>query len=640
MRKPIAAAIGMVIAGTATAGASSLLDSTPFAEREPARVSVDRVNLWPFFYYQAPSWSLLWPIVDRREDGHAVRPIYSIYGQELYVLWPLSAFDFAKREHRILTAWWKPGEAIVFPFYFYEKDNYWLAIPVAGKGKDWYSIVPPIWVRWYEGPDKNSFIAMPVYYRRDGADSECSVGLYLYWQSMHGNQFCQSVCFPLWWREETPDEIYMHALPLFFHGRTPKENWWTIPPLLYSRRDEKSLTRMILPAYFYSRDEQSALLITPLFGTLMGENVKRVITPLVSWSRRGDDRFVNLLGPILNHAWNEKTGFDRKDIAWPFMTFKREGKETTNSILPLVHYRADEHGYRCISAVSSGRRDDGSGFLNALGLLFHRSWKPKEHEHCTHVCWPFFVRERSDRKFEIYSFPLFRYARDERGKEAFFLWPLYSCRLGKDGSIRQSFLGLCKREYEPRYKSHYRFRPELLKGPPAPRTSAWIFPLGWYLNEIGYEENASVEIPPALRNEAGDKIDQDKAKASPDAWNSFAQKRWKPYDYTKRAAFPFWESESKAGISSHAELLFYLYRSEWTAATGHSPEKTRRSILWRVMRCEKAGEDLSLDVFPFITYDVRPAEKITQFSVFWRLFRKRAEGGKTSLDVLGIPVRR
>ena len=63
--------------------------------------------------------------------------------------------------------------------------------------------------------------------------------------------------------------------------------------------------------------------------------------------------------------------------------------------LPLVYYTSDEHGYKSISAVSSGRRDDGSGFFNVLGLLFHRGWKSKENETYTHVCWPLYARGQS-----------------------------------------------------------------------------------------------------------------------------------------------------------------------------------------------------------------------------------------------------
>ncbi len=106
---------------------------------------------------------------------------------------------------------------------------------------------------------------------------------------------------------------------------------------------------------------------------------------------------------------------------------------------------------------------------------------------------------------------------------------------------------------------------------------------------------------------------------------------------TQTLHFPFWSSESKAGLSSRAkELLFFLYRSEWNAASGAAPREDAAGVLWRVVRYEKTGEDVSLDVFPFITYDARP-QKLAQFSVFWRLFRKRTEGGRTTLDVFGIP---
>jgi len=640
MKRPCRAAGVALFLATTPAFASSLLDSTPFAERPQAAASVDRVNLWPFFYYQDPSWSLLWPIVDRREDGHAVRPLYATYGEERYVLWPLSAFDFKKHEHRVLTAWWSSAKTIVFPFYFSEENNYWLAIPVAGRGRDWYTIAPPLWVRWRKGADGEGFFTPLLFHARGNTGYACVSALYLYTQEMHKDKFSQTVCFPLWLWTEAPDRTYMHAFPIFFRGRAPKEKWWAIFPLAYSREGEDSMARMLLPAFYYSRDGTSALFITPLFGTLMGEDVERVITPLASWSRRGDDRFVNLAGPLFNHAWNEKTGFDRKDIVWPFAMFRRDGRETTTSILPLVYHTSDEHGYKSISAVSSGRRDDGSGFVNVLGPLLHRSWKQEGREIFTHVCWPLYAREQSDKRFETYSFPLFRYARDERWRKGFVMWPLYSWRLGKDGSIRQSFLGLCEKRHEPLHKSLFRHRSELLKGPPAPRTSVLVFPLGSYLRETRYEEDPSVEVPPGLKCEGGDKVDADKAAADPEAWRAYAAKRWKPCDYTRRVHFPFWSSESKAGLSSRAELLFFLYRSEWNAASGAAPERTLRSVLWRVVRYEKTGEDVSLDVFPFITYDARPAGKLAQFSVFWRLFRKRTEGGRTTLDVFGIPVRR
>ena len=42
---------------------ASLLQSTPF-DSSVDRTAVERINLWPFFYCQAPSWSVLWPMID------------------------------------------------------------------------------------------------------------------------------------------------------------------------------------------------------------------------------------------------------------------------------------------------------------------------------------------------------------------------------------------------------------------------------------------------------------------------------------------------------------------------------------------------------------------------------------------------
>ena len=92
-------------------------------------------------------------------------------------------------------------------------------------------------------------------------------------------------------------------------------------------------------------------------------------------------------------------------------------------------------------------------------------------------------------------------------------------------------------------------------------------------------------------------------------------------------------------MNSKLRILFWLYDSKWIAAEKDSFENTHRRVLWRLMDYEKSGENVSVDIFPFITYDKIPEEDISQFSVLWRLFRWREEKEKRALDILFIPFR-
>ncbi len=88
-------------------------------------------------------------------------------------------------------------------------------------------------------------------------------------------------------------------------------------------------------------------------------------------------------------------------------------------------------------------------------------------------------------------------------------------------------------------------------------------------------------------------------------------------------------------------LLGWLYEHERRSPTG-AGEKTqvKSRILWRLMRYERDGDDASLDIFPFITWD-RKADGHRRFSFLWRLYRnERTAAGGRNVDVLFVPVLR
>jgi hypothetical protein len=89
---------------------------------------------------------------------------------------------------------------------------------------------------------------------------------------------------------------------------------------------------------------------------------------------------------------------------------------------------------------------------------------------------------------------------------------------------------------------------------------------------------------------------------------------------------------------SGGHVLGLLYR--WSGKEGVEGEKdwARRRVLWKLWDWERTGGDVSVDVFPGVTWDSRE-DGYRKASWLWRAFRwERDAEGKTSMDVLFIPV--
>lgn len=138
-----------------------------------------------------------------------------------------------------------------------------------------------------------------------------------------------------------------------------------------------------------------------------------------------------------------------------------------------------------------------------------------------------------------------------------------------------------------------------------------------------------------------------------DAWK--AQKARGDYRKTtvSEGLFPLWSSGStvearldgtRQDEHSDAALLLALYDTKHEFKPGADAVKpleyTRRRILWRVWHYEKRNGEVSVDIFPSITYDTHP-DGFRKASFLWRLYRyeKHPDGG-VDLDLLFVPLRR
>ena len=81
----------------------------------------------------------------------------------------------------------------------------------------------------------------------------------------------------------------------------------------------------------------------------------------------------------------------------------------------------------------------------------------------------------------------------------------------------------------------------------------------------------------------------------------------------------------------------FLWHSKHEASKGH--EYDMKSILWRFWHYEKLNGDVTVDSFPFFTYDSK-TNGYSKTSLCWRLFRNEYDPkkDKRKVDVLFVPV--
>ncbi len=138
-----------------------------------------------------------------------------------------------------------------------------------------------------------------------------------------------------------------------------------------------------------------------------------------------------------------------------------------------------------------------------------------------------------------------------------------------------------------------------------------------------------------------------------DAWNDKKARGDYRTANVSEGLFPLWSSTSRLETrldgtrlreDSDTAWLLALYdtRRKFAQATPTAKplDYERRRILWRLWHYEKRGGEVSVDVFPSITYDTHP-DGFSKTSFLWRLYRyERHPDGGVDLDLLFLPLRR
>jgi hypothetical protein len=115
--------------------------------------------------------------------------------------------------------------------------------------------------------------------------------------------------------------------------------------------------------------------------------------------------------------------------------------------------------------------------------------------------------------------------------------------------------------------------------------------------------------------------------------------------------FPLWsysrrdeDGGERTNVRSSVLLVLFdfLRRAGPDAHAAGKPwnEYVRSRVLWRAWHYERVNDEVSVDVFPGVTYD-RRGNRFKKVSFLWRFFRyEREESGARKADALFVPVMR
>jgi len=496
----------------------------------------------------------------------------------------------------------------------------WLIYPLLSGGRrtetggDLWLAAPLLHAQW----DKDYFShhVLPLYYW-NGQDKTFVSPLAAKWNGDDGKRYTA-----------VPPLLSMYETD----GKS--SSLWSLGGLArYSWGDEPS-SRYLFPL-FYS-EPQDGTFVSPVFAkwqTSDGRN-SYLIPPMLSWLTKGDkssDLWV--AGPLAHFGRGDHAGEEHI-----FPLYYRNSKEGTFASVFFARYKNGNRSTTLFPPLLSGYSTDGKDLdITALLGLFHNNWEPDAAQRDGYL-FPLYYYEHKkfytpligwNNETDGFFYPLTPLVGVKKGSHSGgWLFPLFSHDRDKSsGNIDGTFL----------WGRYWR------KGT---RSGSGIFPLYGYWNDGSPSDTSSgkygeygktfISLPACWYK---NKVELQGVKNG----------RAVVVNRRKNGFFPLWSygkrddpGAKKENVDGSLLFLVYDYKRDVTPknkSQDGQDEYVRARILWRLWHYERSNDDVSVDIFPSITYD-RKSDKFKKVSFLWRFFRyERSENGK-KLDILFLPLMR
>ena len=619
------------------------------------------VNIWPFFFRNRDYVSCLWPMIDYDPYGFAVRPFFNQEGDDYSILFPLSAWNPAKRHGWVLNSYWNRAEDKDFCGFF----------PLFHHGPTG-GFYTPLWVTGHKENRKHdpikspmisqdfNLIALLFYYNSD-----------VWWRTVYERGLEKQVksteryggMFPLCHWESDPDRTSFRFLGWLPHYRNNKRetDFRFLGWLLGGYRKERAyglpsvdgyagdrrwgsfaLLHFFHHAYFYTDTPQARA-----FARLNEDGEK-----LLKTGKRAEiDRELEIISPGAKlpaelKKWHELRRYleELQETAPP-----ESRGYTTGGVFPLYFQMIQEtYGFRVLPALITWWHwtKDDSGFFS-LPILTWTSREPMEST--TAVFWPFGYYSNEERFKPENAVILPPESRQWHGilaKRSGWSFcglghhssrTFYTTKPGYDVKAFESLrrevwsFGLAMKELENRRAALAKRRKKVW--PRRDKIEEYTYLIE--LERIRIEEEAIAKAADELELRAG-KIVKQAAAAHLDLDPRDREKAMKTifgacekFTRDKVGSLVFYEREtdSRGGFRWH--VLFKLATGEGT------PDREDTQVLQLLYRHKRRGTQSETVYFPFVSIQRDGEDSRVRF--LWRVWERTVEKGKTSGHILFIP---
>ncbi len=538
------------------------------------------------------------------------------------------------------------GSHHAFPFYYRSRSE---------QGNRFYSL---LWSSGADSDGSNWQLLMPFMYRHQDDDSKTLVTpLYAQGSADAGETRWKSIV-PLLFNRKTQDEHLVATLlggyrrtddsltwlayPLLSGGKLSDGggSFWAAAPLAHARWDDEHASHHLLPIYYWNGWSKT-FVSPPVARWRRGEATTTLIPPALSWMTQREKRSdLWMLGPLAHVSWGEAAttshifplyyrNAETKTLVSPVVASWKSSGTQYRLVPPLLSLYTEEQETKNLYALLGLYRQQWGEGVTRRGHLFPLYGYRED----DYLVTPLFGHKQGPNGFMYPLTPLVGiYRGDHSGGWVFPLWSRKKDR--ESGHVDGTFLWGRYWRHDDRggsgifpFYGYENFGPvpeDRLEGKHPFRRYGkrfWSLPACWYSNETTLQRRRQpTETEP-----------------------STVERR-----LTKHGVFPLWRyrrsewaPSDRKEIDGSLLLLLYDYQRKVRNedAEQERDDYTRARVLWRLWHYERVNGDVSVDVFPAITYDSKK-DGFRKVSFLWRFFRyeKGPEGKK--LDLLFIPLLR
>lgn len=471
----------------------------------------------------------------------------------------------------------KVGEAqylnVGGPFYFSKR----------GKDDSYLTVLWPL-AHWWDGKENKGTALLPVYYDKQGKDG-ARVTITALGGRAHSEQ----------------GEVLDLGGPIFFRKKDKDGSYTTAAwPLLHLWEGGGEKGAALLPAFYWTRTAEGGTLVTPLGGG----------------SHSPTDDILNLGGPLFYQHRDTKAGTFYRTLAWPLWHESEDKNSKSKTLLPVFHYsKGNGEGgeYDFVSLPYSTGKGGEEQYVNIGGILYHHATGPRKDSTILLADLIGWEHEKKLDRHELHVFPIFDLEESPERIHRNVLLSGYTASKKDEATLRREMAAEAGKDDRSAY--YYSRRRQMKER-----------------HALGFLYTSNEELighTAALK--AGESAGPNETVIEN---RDGKQRKFTVHKEASSRVFPIAYHKETEGKGAETNVLWRLYDSVVEEKPGGAPSYERQRVLWRVYHREAEGDHVTVDIFPFMTYD--RTKEWSRFTFAGGLFGKGRKDGKSYTQLMWV----